>query len=303
MDLANMKAEKQGYSNFERFMILTIPVLFVIVLLGVLLALFDTDFRNRALGVGQRIPIVKNVLPKPMDKVDPIDDQTIRSINMTEKIEELEEELASLKVKLDEAADTKEANEAAIKELTDENEWLKQQTDEQQLEDEEYSAKITELAGMFAKMTPSKAAPIIQNMTNEEIVLLFSSMRSDDRVRIMEKMNPRIAAEAAMVLKDSKKAKDMQIAALQAKLDRNKEDSSKQVSSTLDMEQLSATFTAMEADSAGKLLIKMLDISPSKVLQILRSVNDVKRSAILTEMSKIDDKEAAAIMSKLMSDF
>lgn len=154
---------------------------------------------------------------------------------------------------------------------------------------------------MFSKITPSKAAPILQSMTLEEMVLVFSNMKNEDRVRIMEKMNPQIAANAAMMLKDNVKAKDMQIAALQAKLLAQKSTETKTASSVLDQEQLSATFSAMNASSAAELLVKMIDVSPSKVLRILNSVGDQTRSSILAEMSKINDKATAQLVAKLMS--
>ncbi|MCR2805013.1 magnesium transporter MgtE N-terminal domain-containing protein [Paenibacillus soyae] len=300
--MADPEIEK-GYNGFERFMFVMVPILFVIVLLGVLLTLFDVDFRNRALNLGQSIPVVKDMLPEPQVTGNSMDDDQIRTIKMTEKIEELEAQLAAAKQELADASSTKSTQESTVKELTEENAALKEQTEEKKLEDEEYQAKITELASMFTRMTPSKAAPIVQNMTTEEIVLLFSSMRAEDRVRIMEKMDPAIAAEVTLEMKDSASVKDQQIAALQARLDKAEKAAAaeKPVSSTLNQDQLSATFSTMDPKSAGEMLIKMIDISPSKVVRILNSVDDATRSSILAEMSGIDEDAAAGIMSELMS--
>lgn len=298
--MAETEVEKQGYGFFERLMIIFVPVLFVIVLLLVLMTLFDVDFRNKALELGNSVPVLKNVLPEPKVAGNSMDDDQIRSIKMTEKIEQLEAELTALKSELAEANAGKQNLESEVKDLQDENARLKRLSEEEQLEDEQYTAKIGELAGMFARMSPGKAAPIVQNMEPEEIVLLFSAMSPDDRVRIMEKMNPQIAAEAAMKLKDNVPAKDMQLAALQARLDKQAEGSEAASSSTLDEQQLNATFSAMDAKSAGQMLINMMAISPSKVLRILNSVDNAARSAILTEMSKLDEKAAAQIVTKMM---
>lgn len=298
--MADTGVEKQNYNAFERFMFLMIPILFVIVLLGVLWALFDTDFRNKALQVGNSIPVLKEVLPEPKVTGSMMDDETIRSIKMTEKINELEAELATVKGELAAAKETSAAQEQAVKGLEDENAQLKQLTEQELLEAEQYTAKIEELASMFSKMTPSKAAPIVQNMNIDEIVLLFASMRSDDRVKIMEKMDPKIAAEATMKLKDNVGVKDLQIAALQARLEEQAGSDDTAVSSTLNQEQLSATFEAMDAKSAGEMLLKMKDISPSKVIRILNSVSNSARSSILTEMSKLDEAATASIVSKLL---
>src|SRR5690606_28236357 len=259
--------------------------------------IFDDGFRNRVLQVGNNIPVLKEVLPEPKSTNSSMDDETIRSVKMTEKIEQLEAELATVKSELAAAAASTAAQEQAVKGLEDENAQLKQLTEQELLEAEQYTAKIEELASMFSKMTPSKAAPIVQNMNIDEIVLLFASMRSDDRVKIMEKMDPKIAAEATMKLKDNVGVKDLQIAALQARLDEQAGSEDTAVASTLNQEQLSATFEAMDAKSAGEMLLKMKDISPSKVIRILNSVSNSARSSILTEMSKLDEAATASIVS------
>ncbi|MHA7963032.1 MotE family protein [Paenibacillus sp. CAU 1782] len=300
--MADTNEETQKYNGFERFMFLMIPVLVVVVLLGVMLYVMDNDFRNRTLEIGQNIPVLKNVLPKPESMGSTTtDDATVRSVKLNEKIDELETELLTLKSELAAANQSKEAQEESIKDLQDENAQLKLANEESLLEDEQYTSKIAELASMFTKMTPSKAAPIIQNMTVDEMVLLFSSMRADDRVRILEKMDARVAAEATVKMKDAVKAKDLQIAALQSRLDEATQPTETIVSSTLDQDQLSATFGAMNAASAGELLIKMIEVSPSKVMRILNSVSDTARSSILSEMSKIDQAATANMMSRLMS--
>ncbi|MDQ6419256.1 MgtE protein [Paenibacillus sp. LHD-117] len=301
MELADTGVEKQNYNAFERFMFLMIPILFVIVLLGVLLALFDADFRNKALQVGGNVPILKDVLPEPKVTGNSMDDDSIRTIKMTEKIDELEAELAAVKSELAAANAASATQEQTVKGLEDENAQLKQLSEEQLLESEQYTAKIDELASMFSDMTPSKAAPIVQNMNIDEIVLLFASMRSDDRVRIMEKMDPKIAAEATMKLKDNTSVKDLQIAALQARLDEQSDTPETPVSSTLNQDQLSATFESMNAKSAAEMLLKMKDISPSKVIRVLNSVSNEARSGILTEMSNSDEAATATIVTKLMA--
>ena len=300
MELAETGTEKQSYNGFERFMFLMIPILFVVVLLGVLFAIFDVEFRNKALQVGNSVPILREVLPEPKISENSMDDDAIRNKKMSEKIEELETELAAVKAELAAANATASNQEEAVKGLEDENAQLKQLTEQELLEAEQYTAKIEELASMFSKMTPSKAAPIVQNMNIDEIVLLFASMRSDDRVKIMEKMDPRIAAEATVKLKDNVEVKDLQIAALQARVNEQAGEKETTVSSTLNQEQLSATFETMDAKSAGEMLLKMKDISPSKVIRILNSVSDTARSGILSEMSKKDEAATATIVTKLL---
>lgn len=169
--------------------------------------------------------------------------------------------------------------------------------------DEQYTARIQELASMFAKMTPSKAAPIVQSMTLEEMALLFGNMRADDRVRIMEKMTPKTAADVTMLLKDSETAKDLEIAALQSRVQllqsENEQESSTNEVSDAD---LAATFSAMEPSAAADMLLKMMDVSSSKVLRILKVTGSTARSAILEEMTAINETTAALLVTRLMQD-
>ncbi|WP_169083079.1 MgtE protein [Paenibacillus sp. PL91] len=298
--MAGTENEKQGYSTLERIMFLMTPILFAIVLLGVLYTLFNIDFRNKMLETGNSIPFLKDVLPEPKVAGGAINDDDLKTANMSAKIADLQAQLTAIESELAAANQTKTTLEQEVKELESDNTQLKSANDDQLLEDEQYQAKIQELASMFSKIAPSKAAPILQSMTLDEMVLVFANMRADDRVRIMEKMNPQTAADAAMKLKDNVKVKDLQIAALQAKLDAQKTPQKTQASSVLDQEQLSATFTAMDPKSAAELLVKMVDVSPSKVLRILNAVDNTSRSTILAEMSALNETITAQLVSKLM---
>ena len=71
---------------------------------------------------------------------------------------------------------------------------------------------------MYADMSPSKAAPILQNMTNEEMVLLLSAMQSTARTKVLEKMDPKTAADVTMMMKDAKPSGDLALDALQSRL-------------------------------------------------------------------------------------
>ncbi|WP_138751586.1 MotE family protein [Paenibacillus sinopodophylli] len=299
--MAGTDNEKQGYSTLERMMFFMTPVLFAIVLIGVLFTLFNNDFRNKMLTAGNSIPILKDVLPEPKVAGGTINDDELKASNMSAKIADLQAQLTTIENELASANQAKTTLEQEVKDLEVDNTQLKSSNEADALDDEQYQAKIKELASMIAKITPSKAAPIIQSMTLDEMVLVFANMRAEDRVRIMEKMNPQTAANVAMKLKDNVSAKDLQIAALQARLESEKTTTAKPASSVLDQDQLSATFTAMDAKSAGELLIKMVDVSASKVLRILNAVDNETRSAIISEMSGINEQVTAQLVTKLMS--
>jgi len=298
--LANPDVEKQSSGGFERFMFLVTPILFAIIMLIVLLAMFKSDFRNKLLEIGNSIPVLAEIVPEPKQTTVGMTDEELRNASMSDKIAELQVQLNTLQNELDQAAQKSSEQEGVITGLQSENNLLKQQNEEQVLEDEAYTAKIQELASMFAKMTPSKAGAIIQSMTPQESVLILSEISADNRAKILEKMSPKIAADISMLLKDSVSAKDAQIAALQSRLDAEQKEEAK-VSTTLDQEQLTATFTSMDAKNAAELLLKMNGISQAKVIRILNLVDNNTRSSILTEMSAINNEEAAKIVSMLVT--
>ncbi|MBW7453714.1 MotE family protein [Paenibacillus sepulcri] len=300
--MADIENEKQGYSGFEKFMFFVTPILFTIVLLGVLVTLFDFDLRNKALEAGNAIPLLRDVLPEPSvagEESDKNQEQTINT-NNTAKIAELTASIAAKDASLKQAEEAKTKQSQEIKDLQAEVDQLKASNSAKQLDDEQYQNKIVELASMYAKITPSKAAPILESMTIEEAVLVLDAMRPDDRVKILEKMTPKVAADATVMLKDGKTAKDRQIAALQARI-KQQDTAATQTVTVLDKDQLKATFNTMDANSAADLLLKMADVSPSKVLRILNTVDDAARSRIVAAMSGLNKDITAQLVSKLMT--
>lgn len=292
--------EKQGYSGFEKFMFFVTPILFTLILLGVLVTLFNFDLRNKALELGNGIPVLNKILPEPSTKDgQSADEETIKSANASAKIAALQSQLTAKESELGTAADEKTKLTQTVKDLQGQVEQLQQANAAKQLDDAAYQSKVGELASMYTKMTPSKAAPILESMTTEEAVLVLDAMRPEDRAIILEKMNPKKAADATVMLKDAKTAKDREIAALQARV-KKQEATSADSQAVLNTAQLSATFAKMDPKSAADLLLKMSDVSPSKVLRILNAVDDASRSKILAAMSSANKAVTAQLMTKLM---
>ncbi|RAP76259.1 MgtE protein [Paenibacillus montanisoli] len=297
--MADIEMEKQGYSGFERFMFFVTPILFTMILLGVLVTLFNFDLRNKALEIGNTIPFVSNVLPDPVTDENLVDENKIKAENTAAKISELRAQLTTKEAQLSKAADEKTKLAQQVKDLQAQVEQLKQDGAEKALEDAEYQGKINELAMMYGKITPSKAAPILESMEIDEAVLVLDAMKPDARVLVLEKMSPKRAAEVTIRLKDVKTAKDRQIAALQARI-KKQESAASQPESVLSKEQLNSTFSTMDPQRSAELLLKMADVSPSKVLRILNAVDDAARSKILSEMSAANKDITAQLVSKLM---
>lgn len=297
--MTELEAEK-GYSGWERFLFFIVPILFTVLLLGALVIVFNDDLRNKVLAMGSDIPLVGSLLPSPPQTEEEIAAGVEKAEEeQTDRLSELESLLLTKEAELTEASASAARAEELADNLQREVDQLKRVGEEQQLDDEAYTNNIKSLASMYAQMTPSKAAPILQSMTIEETVLILGAMRPEDRVRIMEKMTPRAAADATALMKDAIPAKDQQIAALQARLEQQSTATSTPTTQ-LDEAQLSATFSTMEPKRAAELLLKMADLSPSKVLRILNAVNSGARSSIVAEMSSQNKEITAQLVAKLM---
>lgn len=299
--MASADVEKEGYSGFERFLFFITPVLFTAVLLGVLLLMFNKEWRNSALELGNKIPVVKSILPEPDDGTvqDPTTDDALTVNNAKTKIDELNALLTDRENTLKQATTQAEQDAKKIEALQAELDQLKKESTDDSITTAAYDAKIESLADMYAKMTPSKAGPILENMTVEEAALVLGAMGADQRSKVLERMTPKKAADVTMKLKDSDTVNDREIAALQARIS-ELELGGADDSSLLDSAELKNTFSAMAPDKAAALLLQMAGTSQSKALRILGVLDNASRSSVLAAMTDADKKATVALVSKLM---
>jgi len=300
--------EKESGSGWEKFLMISIPIVFTVVLLGVLLTLFNVDVRNNALELAKKIPVVKNWVPDPV--LDPEKEQLEKSEKQVESAEATIEKLksqvtakeAELKAAKDAASAETQKTAELQKKLDDANKAAETAATAQPESESDYQKQIKSLAKMYADMSPSKAAPILQNMTNEEMVLMLNAMQSTARTKVLEKMDPKTAADVSMLMKDAKPSGDLALDALQSRLKKETAEATTTTSNSknLDKNQLSQTFASMSASSGAKLLLETYKISPDKTLTILNSVNDATRSQLLENMSKEDSVATAKVLNRLM---
>jgi len=298
--------EKSSYSGFERFLFFVTPIIFTIVLLFVLLALFNFPVRNTILEIAQKIPIVNQFVPEPSSKtVQGGTDTNAKNDNLEKKIEELNQLLAAKDAELKKSTALIDQKDQEITTLKDNVVQTEQKFEEKKQSDEAYQAQITGLANMYAKMQPSKAAPVMESLTLDEQVLVLQAMKPDDRVKILEKMTPKAAADASILLKDAQPSENLAIAAVQARLNKLKNEEKNKVKDKLDNDQLIQTFRNMTPKSAASLILETAKISEDKALLILKSIDDSTRSQILSAMTENKDtksnKDTSAIAAKLLS--
>lgn len=310
-----MELEDEGSAGkFERFLFLMIPIIFTLVLLGVLLTLFNMDIRNNVLEIANKIPVVEKWMPEPAPDPDsdtagetaddPQAESKEQAASSESTIKELKSQLNAQAAQLKQAEEDKasEANKAEA--LQKQIDGMKEEaaavaaTEE---EEDPYLKQVKDLAKLYAGMKASKAAPIMENLTTDEMVQIFSVMSNASKTAILEKMDPKKAADVSIKLKETTNSTDMAIAALQSRLKQDEAGTTTAAASAnLDQEKLSQTFTSMPAADAATLLGSMYSISPDKVITILNTVSDTVRSFILGEMTKNDSAQTAKIVNRLM---
>jgi len=298
--VAEARTERNTYGGFERLLFFLTPILFTAVMLSMLLLLFNEDWRNKALEIGNRVPVLKAVLPEPKTQ-DPagMSDEEITVANATQRIEELKSQLAETEASLKAATDLTLQQKAEIESLRAQVQELSQAREQEEITLEEYGARVQSLANIYARMTPSRAAPILESMTTEESALILGAMEEAQRSRILEKMTPARAAEVSIKLKDSASVQDRQIAALQARI-RELEAGAAASAAKLDLNELRNTFSSMNAEAAAALLKEMAGSDRAKALVILGAMDDNVRSRVLAALSNEDAKLAASLVGQLM---
>lgn len=291
--------EKAELSAFERiFYWVLIPVIFTGILVLVYMFVFDNEFKQKIHGAATGIPVIGGWFAKS-ESDGAVDRPAEEETDKDEQIKALQQQLSEKEAELQQAVSSDNDKERQIEELKAALASMNEQMEEQRAGDEEYEKQIRQTSSVYAKMSPSKAAVIMENLTNQERVLFLNEMKAEERTRILEKMNPQIAAETSIALKDAVLAKDTQIAALQERVRAAEEKSSAAVPK-LSSSDLGSTFANMDAKQAAKLLLEMNAASPDKVVDILNATDNESRSRIMSEMSKENSKLAAAILGKLV---
>jgi flagellar motility protein MotE (MotC chaperone) len=297
-------AEHSAFGAFERFLIwFFIPLVFTSVLLGVLLSIFDYNVKNSLLKIANEIPVVKSIVPDPQP-ADP-NPKTIAAEQVAAKQKQLTDEVSALNGKIanqDAALKTAESTNSEkdqnIKDLQAKIADLEQQLKGKTQTDDEYKQQIQQLAAVYAQMTSSKSAPILENLTLQERALIMSQMKTADRVNIFSKMDPKIAAVTSIELKDLVPLKDREIAALQERLKVN-EPADAKTSEKLSKEDLSATIANMTPKSAAALLVEMMKSKQDQVVTILANMDATARSQILSSIADVSKESAVTLTTKL----
>lgn len=307
-EVLDEELEEESGGGLSRFLFFMTPILFTVVLLGVLLTLFNIDFRNTLIDLGNRIPVVKDLVPDPEapegEKKQVAEKKKKQQESTDATVKELKQQLEKQQAELQAANQQASEQQELVKDLEDELAAVQQEKNEQtqSAEAEAYQKEVKKLANLYAEMSPSKAAAIFDKLTTEETLQMLSVMSNESKVAILEKMDPQKAADISIKLKDVNASEDLAIAALQSRLKMEAADTAATTTGTgLDDTELSQTFSSMGAADAAKLVLQTYKLSPEKALKIMKAVNGTTRSKILAEMAKTDEKTSVKILNQLVS--
>lgn len=174
---------------------IVIPVSIVLVIIFVILSLAGFNVLDWTREKGSELPVVSNFVSSPEE------------VATEEEISRLEEELEMKDEKIEQL-------ELTIDELEDEIVHLEQEissqeeiianfeaeeTDEEDGEETDNDS-LSEMAKTFEEMKAKGAAQILENMTEEEVVIIMRELPNDVRGAILEAMDAEIAASIAAQL-------------------------------------------------------------------------------------------------------
>jgi len=301
-----MEEESRSYSFLERLMFYTLPVLFTLLLTGVLLTVFGYDVVNEALRIGNRIPGVATALPDPKPTEEELRaaiEEAARTsaaeaeTTTEEQAAQTAAELSAKDAEIAELTQSLEAKDAQIAKLEEELATATRTAEAQAATAEQYAASIRQLARVYADMKPSRAAPILEALTLSERVLVMKEMTEDQQVGILERMTPEIAAETSILMKDIVPSENLQIAALQERL--ALDGAAGQAGAPLSRAELSETIAQMAPDAAAEVLLAMAKADEARVVGILQTMEQAARATILNSLAELDTERTARIASKL----
>lgn len=297
-----MEVEKES-GGMGRFLFIATPILFTLVLVGVIVMLFNVDLRKSMFNTLDQIPIVKNWVPSA-DKGSSATASTTQSESDSATVDKLKKELAASKATQEEQAkeiDTLKKNATTNTNGTSTTPATTgttpattgtttgtgtTSTGTSTLND--YQKQVKNVAKIYSNMSSSKAAAILQNMTTPQQVEILNAMNASDQAGILQKMDAKVASVTSLALQNATTT----VAPTPA---------SSTTSSKLDDQALAQTFTSMPAASAADLLLQTAKGSQAKVLKVLNTMDDSTRAGILSAMSTKDPAATVKIINQLMS--
>lgn len=294
---------QRSYNKLEWFFyIIILPLLFTSILTGVLLSFLGINVLQSLQIWLNQVPYVESVVPDP--KIDPAGNLSSQEevALLNTRLQQMDQEILKKTQDYSTMQKISEERKVKIDELQLKIKQLEKALEDRRISQTEQLKQIKELASMYAGMSASKAAPIIEKLTMEESVLVMKAMNPQQQAAIFAKMDPQRAADISVLLKDTQLNEDEQIAALQQRTHVLTQALGEAAELTTNREELIRTFTQMPAPQAAAIISNMMKTSEAKALSILSGLDDQARSQVLSEIANVDVQLAAKITNLLMNE-
>lgn len=195
--MENGDEKKHGRLEWMFYMIL-LPLLFTAILTGILLWFIGYDVKGILQNWGNSIPYVEKIVPgaspdaqKAAPAAPAVDEMEIwkkKNAELNLKLKEQQQDQEKLKKAVEE-------QDGKVQQLQQENEQLKQMVEEEKEKKQQQEEKRKEMAELYTAMSPSKAAPILEQLPIPQTVEILKSMGTEERGAVLAKIDPVIAAK------------------------------------------------------------------------------------------------------------
>lgn len=192
-----MEARKSSKVEWLFYMIL-LPLMFTVILTGILMTFLGYDVKGIVLDWGNQIPYVEKITPGTHPKMEARKEDEKKALE--KQIDDLTQRLqeqAVVAAAQDEEAEAKEEQIGELKQaINDLQIQLERERSAREFEKEterKESKKTT--ARAYAEMSAGKAAPILAKMPTDEVLSIFQELSIAERSAILAKFDPEIAAK------------------------------------------------------------------------------------------------------------
>jgi flagellar motility protein MotE (MotC chaperone) len=272
------------------FYIGVIPFIICIVVLGTAVNFMGVPVWQTMKEWGSSLPIISKIIPEGETKAlaktpENAEYWQQQYLSADEKLKEKDLEIESLKKQID-------SNQESLNELKKSNQELQLQMETKQ--NEETKKQMEQVAAIYADISPSKAALMLQNMSLDEAVYTLMQLEQDLQSSIIGSMkDAKKAAQVTTVLRDAVMIVETDPALVKEQLG---ELVKKQENPTT---ALSETIAGMNPAQSASIIQSMMSTNSQVAYEILKNLTTASRSQILTEIAKTDATTAAQITANL----
>ncbi|WHZ05419.1 hypothetical protein QNH48_12650 [Neobacillus sp. YX16] len=273
------------------FYIGVIPFIISIILIGTAINFMGVPVWKSVKEWGNTLPIISTFIPddgesKASAKTSENSEYWKQQyLSADEKLKEKDLEIDGLKKQIN-------SNQEGLDELKKSNQELQLQMETKQ--NEKTKKQMEQVAAIYADISPSKAALMLQNMSLDEAVFTLMQLEQDLQSSIIGSMkDAKKAAQMTTVLRDAAMIGETDPALVKEQVG---ELVKKQENPTT---ALSETIAGMNPVQSASIIQSMMKTNSQIALELLKNLTTASRSQILTEIAKSDTNTAAQITANL----